>query len=160
MAETAVQRLNGQVRQWTRYTREEILLSWEQRTRFDDGSVSRRLLVTHGPLSEEQALEVAALWYRQLCGYLDTTWYDRAGRLLQVYLGKTSEPYGVSDRLHRMVLAYQLVGADEHGRLFADPGEYDVDVIEIVNTLQKVRELTDGPVKEMVERSLAKAYGK
>ena len=128
--EAVYRRINGEItRLSNRYTRGEIWGFWR------DGknrvpSKATTIGVVRSKCSEETALVLAALYLRRIDpDPLTMTYKD--GYFLAFVENGSNRDYWV-----RLIRAYDSVGVDEGGRLFAQPGNFDIDVVGLVECLK------------------------
>lgn len=158
--ETVLRRTKeGMIQLPNRYTRKEIEDAWLR-----SGNKARlaRLDVFQAPgLSQLTALEISALFVRRVHPDPLCTYFDATTDTLKLFVGDCD---GIPDALfdcEKMIRAYDVAGVDEGGPLFAGPGMFDIDVVELVRTMLEAAEEMqkhNPTVAYRMEQAVAKCY--
>ena len=158
--ETVLRRTGeGLIQLPNRYTREEFEQSW---LRSDNKARLAKIATLIAPgLTQKAALEISALFVRRIHPDILCTYFDPATSALKLFTGDCD---GIADSLvsaDLMIRAYETSGADEGGRMFAEPGMFDIDVIGLVRTMLEAAEemKKHNPlVAVRMEQAVAKCY--
>lgn len=161
MAETALLRRPDGPLTWTRYTRAEIRSQWFLGQNKARSALTKGTFVRHDVPHRHAAEVLCALWLRRFCGYPDSHVYSESEGHVTFWLGYAADALQTAHQLHRLVLALELLDWqwDEQGRLFAEDGQFDVEVPRLVRALLSLRErVEEGPVRDEVDLALREAY--
>lgn len=160
MAEIAVQKNQGEMRIWVRRSRAEIQQLLE-RNPHPVATPGKQSWIRREPQSRAEAEILAAVWLRDFCSYEDSVSFDAAANTLYFDLRKVADAQATRAAFDRRCLAIELAGIDEHGRLFAEPGDYDLDVRRLVQFVQELAKNGHGEgLRLEAQQVLKEAYGR
>lgn len=162
MAERVTRITPDGVAEHTRYTKNEIRMIWDA-AKTKAHSATRIHQVQQ--ISEESALELTAIWLRQYCSDTSTISYNAEYGNLNIYYDHIPNAQGILEAWRRQVRAYEYVGADERGPLFADEGSREINPLPLLKFIQE--SLMAGAFEEHMpeaylemEKALEAAYGR
>lgn len=139
--------------QYVRYTKDEIKAFWAKHPPSDDQRRFLRVPAVH----EKMALELSAIWLRQYNADPSTFTYLPSTGEMYFYFKDLGERAAWQNQLR----AYELVGADERGPLFADPDAREINPLPLLKVLQELRNSGQGSmINKVIDDAIAKAYGK
>lgn len=155
MPERIVRVTQDGVQEFTRYTKDEIRGFWGVTSQRDvpENRVNRQRRV-----DENTALELSAIWLRQYCTDPHTVYYAADTGEFVVMMDRVANPAGIRESWRRHLLAYEMVGVDERGPLFADPDAREIRVLELLKLLRDVRQEAPEDLKAMIDARLKEVY--
>lgn len=128
MPELVSRKIGQEVQTWTRYTPDEIRELWRQEP-------PAGLPIEHSrAVSENMALELSAIWFRQYCVLPGSISYD--GIFLVTFFKTLAE----RETWNRRLDAHALAGADEYGPLFCEDQRTEYRTSVLLRGLKEIAE--------------------